>query len=1142
MQGGQSEAPMTSLIAPCMSTKESNAKEEEPASKRQRIEHLEQREWVLTRPETYIGAMEPAEISIPDFSGEQVTFKTIIICPALLSLSKELFDNALDNCQRDNTQRFIKVEWKADHLIVSNDGSTLPVEKDPKTNEWAICLAFGKFQSGSNFDVKETGKKETVFTSGRNGVGSKGCNVFAKKFAVRVTNCEDKKTFSVVWEDNMSVMHPPKIVSSTRKSNDTTIEWHPDVARLGGDLLFMENICKWFSYNASLCAPPAVKVYFNGEWIKMRSPEHFCKAFGGVAPIASETIEKEGKVMMHLCVAARDPEATVNSTAGLTYAFVNGTPCSEGSHSKYILSKIGDIVEAKAKSKRTGNKDLHITPSFLQSNAITIAILLVEKERFTDQRKRCLDAPVKDWGWKWEPSDSFRATLERSTLPDRLIVVAKEKADAEAAKATKTSTRHPNIAKYEPALRRNTDTATLIVCEGDSAGNLVRSGLTVVGRKDYGLYPLRGKFINARGLSTKAILENKEALELLKILGIQLNTKYDKASIKRLPYAKLMVMTDQDVDGSHIMGLLFNLIDTCAPSLLEHKKDYLCRFATSLIRVAIGKKEVGFYSQSEYDTWCDQRKANGEGIGVAKYFKGLGTSSAEQAKQYFRNLNENTITMLHDGSESSESLDLAFNKKRADDRRAFLSDHCDPLSYVDYSQSVTTVQDFVYNELLPQYALASLKRAIPSLDGFKEALRKVFFGARSLKLSADISVANAAGKIASHTNYHHRGTAMEDTIIGMAADYAGTANINLLLPHGQFGTRHKHAAASAAYPKICLNAPMHELLFPPVDDMVLSYVVDEGKTVEPTMYAPVIALPLVIGCKGIATGWCTDIPMFHPLDVLDATLDLLDGVSQTAATPMKPWYRGFAGVIEAIDETNFVVYGTGFWKGDDFHVTEIPPFRETESYKEDWTKADIASGGIIPGEGHTDDRIHLILKGCKRLNDPIEELGLKKKVSLGNMHLLDPTGKIKKYNTPVAIIKEHLSCRMEVYDKRLAFLVSQCKCELSIVKNKARFIQECLAGNFDMRQFQNDDEAGAACVALGLDPSPDEDNGKYGYLINMQMRSLTQQRADRLIAEAKKKETELQELYQKTSRKLWKDDLQKLKEAILADRRYERCQ
>jgi DNA topoisomerase-2 len=1113
-------------------------------SKRQRIEHLDQREWVLTRPETYVGALEPVETKILEFGDGTMMTKSGILSPALLSLTKELFDNALDNCQRDKTQKYIKVRWENGALTVKNDGSTLPVEKNSKSENWSISLAFGTFQTGSNFDDAQ-GNKQSLYTVGRNGVGCKGCNVFSTRFEVQVMNSQDKKTFHQVWETNMSVVHPPKITICTRKTNETSVSWYPDFDRLGGrgSEAFMKDVCRWYSYNASLCAPLSVKVYFEDKLISLRSTEHFCKALGGTAPLASDVVEMDERAVLQICVAARDDVACTNVTPGLTYAFVNGTPCDEGSHAKYILSKIATIVETKARTKRGGSKDLHATPSFVQTNAVVVAVLFVQKERFTDQRKRVLDTPVRDWGWTWEPSRSFISTLERSNLPEQLIVSARDKSDMDAAKATKSTSRNLHIAKYEPALKRYTNTATLIVCEGDSAGNLVRSGLTVVGRKDYGLYPLRGKFLNVRGLGAKTILENKEALELLKILGIQLHTEYDDDLIQKLPYQKLMVMTDQDVDGSHIMGLLFNFVDVCAPSLLRRKKNYLSRFATSLIRVTVNKKEVGFYSQVEYDRWVDERKAIGQAIGTPKYFKGLGTSSAEQAKEYFRSLAQNTITMVYDGDESSESLDLTFNKKRADDRKLFLTNDCDPLTFVDYSQTETTVQDFVHNELLPQYAMASLKRSIPSLDGFKEALRKVFFGARELKLTTDISVANAAGKISSYTNYHHRGTAMEDTIIGMAANYTGCSNINLLLPHGQFGTRHKHAAASAAYPKVCLNSPMHELLFPPVDDPVLSYVIDEGKTVEPVMYAPIVPLPLVLGCQGIATGWSTNIPMFHPLDVIELTRKVIVDEDVTDMH-LFPWYRGFSGMVTKVDETTYSVTGMGEWKGSDFHVTEIPPFRETEAFKEEWTKAGYATGGIHVGELHTDEKVHFILKGCNPMKKPIEELGLVKTVSLGNMHLLDVNAKLKKYHSVVEIVQDYVPFRLEMYVKRLNFVIRKCEHDVLLAKNRARFIEAYMVGDYDMRKYCNDQEAEEACKTMGYDTcaATDGEVKTYTYLTMMPLRSLTAARAASLTQEAIKKEETLKTLREKEPVQLWLDDLEALKSHISKDPSFSRVE
>lgn len=1104
------------------------------SSKRQKVVHLSQSEWLLQRPEAFLGAMDPQECHIPDFSGERVAWTTDVLCPGLLALGNELFANALDNCMRDNTQKYIRVVWKDNTLVISNDGSTIPVERMDDSTDFQPTCAFGKFQSGSNFDNEETGKKVFALTSGRNGVGGKGCNVFSNKFVVRIVDAHNKKAFTQTWEENMTKVHPPKITATPRKTNDTTVEWTPDFSRLSGAPGCLNTIWKWLTHDTALCAPSAVKVSFDGDVVKLRTTEHFCRSLGGMAPFATDTVSNaDGQLVLRISVAARDPEVALPVTSnGITYGFVNSTRCNEGSHAKYILQKIADLIMTKARAKRGTDNDITVTPSFVRQHCVIVAVLFVKDPRFTSQTKHCLDLPVKDFGWKWEPSASFCSALTRSQLVERAIQAARNKGDADAIKATKTSaSRHPSIAKYEPATKLR-HKATLLVTEGDSAKNFAVAGLSVVGRRDFGVYPIRGKFLNVRGLCAKTILENKEALELLKILGLQLHTTYDRAMVQNLPYSRLMILADQDVDGTHIAGLLFNLIDTCAPSLLKVKPDFLCRFATSLIRVTLprSRDEIGFYSQVEYDKWCEARRVDHLSLGTAKYYKGLGTSNAALAKEYFRNLKSNSIVMEHTGKESSEALDLFFNKKRADDRKTVLNSDDNKDKFVDYSQDRTTLERFVYDEMLPQYATASMVRAIPSaVDGFKEALRKVFFGARVLRMHEEISVANAAGKIASRTNYHHRGTAMEDTIIGMAADYCGTANLNLLLPMGQFGSRHKHAAASAAYPKIKLNTPLHELLFPPADDAVLRHVVDEGVQVEPTVYAPVIALALCFGSKGIATGWSTDMPQFHPVKVLDASVTWLMGGADNGSRQLVPWYRGFGGTVVPTDDKNvFLVRGVYEWHGDDLHVLEVPPFKETDAYKESWM--DFAGGGILVGDKGTDEHVHLILKNCKKMEDPMKTLGLEKRVTLQNMHLLDATGKLKKYETPHDIITTHAAARLDMYESRLAHLIAKCEREVLIADARARFIDACLHGFFDMRAHEDDAAAMLACKGL-LEINMDEE--LYDNLLSMPYKSQTARRAAELHATAEKKREELGVLREQTPSGVWREELRALRKVLV---------
>ena len=1126
-------------------------------SKRQRVVHLTPAEQCRQRPDMYIGSIAETVLAIPAFGEAEVVVTPVPFRHGFLSLLNELVTNALDNQRRPGAMTYIAIKWDGEAFTVQNDGATLSVlntvEGQPE-----LLVAFGWMHSGTNFDQEETGKKANKYTAGRNGVGGKACLVFSKAYEVTACNATEGKELTVTWADGYaSAPRVSKAKEYKGDKNRTRVAWQPDLSVLGAEVRdagddgapprrvapeHMDLVCAFVAHNASLCADEGVVVKYNGKQIRPRTPEQFCKLLGGCAPLASCTVTSDdGVAVLRLCVGAR-ATPLAEPEAGLTYAFVNATPCPNGSHETLILRRVCDVLDEVAKKKRTGGVAVHLTPLFLRRHAVVVATVLVDNERFTDQTKRTLDTPVKDYGWKWGPlPESFVAALARAPFVDRAVELAKQKELVEASKATKSTKKNaPTDAKYEPAFKKGTPQSTLIVCEGDSAANLVRSGLSVVGRKHYGLYPLRGKFLNVRGVKPGDVMQNKEAMTLLRILGIQLGITYDADLVRKLPYQRLMVMSDQDVDGSHIAGLVYNFVDVVAPSLLAQHPDFMYRFATALIRVTVDREQqLGFYSQTEYDAWAAERRAAGRPVGTCKYFKGLGTSSAALAKEYFRNLADNVIAVRHSGAGCADALDMAFNKKRSDDRKAFLST-CDPKAYVDYKAAETSVAIFVTSELLPQYALASVVRAIPSVvDGFKEALRKSFYGARVLKIPAGgLSVANAAGEIASKTKYHHRATALEDTLVHMAADYAGTPNVNLLLPLGQFGTRFKHAAASAAYPLIALNRPLEALLYPPADDPILVTKVDEGYAVEPEVYTPVVAMALVQGARGIATGWSTDVPQFHPVDVVDATLALLR--DDEDRVDLVPWYRGFTGPVVPDGNAAFTVSGVVEWRGDDLHVLEVPPFREVEAYKDDWVKAAFTDREIQVGERGTDEVVHLILKNCAAPRaDTLARLGLVKRVGFGNMHLLDATGVLVKYATPRAILEAHADVRLRAYEHRLAHDVAVCERDLVVAEAKMRYVEHTLDGTFVMRAFGSAHEAAEGCRVLGLPEHPGDDGG-YAYLLHMSQVSLVAENVDKFRLKARDLRDELARRRALVPRNVWCDELLALRAVLVADPRYAR--
>ncbi len=121
---------------------------------------------------------------------------------------------------------------------------------------------------------------------------------------------------------------------------------------------------------------------------------------------------------------------------------------------------------------------------------------------------------------------------------------------------------------------------------------------------------------------------------------------------------------------------------------------------------------------------CVSQAANGDKGWTVKYFKGLGTSSSEEAKQYFKAIAKHKITFAYEGERSDDALTLAFCKSRADDRKRWL-EAADVDMHVDYSSTTLKYSDFVNQELI-QFSLADTVRSIPSvMDGFKPSQRKV---------------------------------------------------------------------------------------------------------------------------------------------------------------------------------------------------------------------------------------------------------------------------------------------------------------------------------------------------------------------------------------------------------------------------------
>jgi DNA topoisomerase-2 len=641
---------------------------------------------------------------------------------------------------------------------------------------------------------------------------------------------------------------------------------------------------------------------------------------------------------------------------------------------------------------------------------------------------------------------------------------------------------------------------------GDSAKALAVSGLAVVGRDRYGVFPLKGKMLNVREASASQMMANSEVTALKQILGLQSGKKY--TSTKELRYGRVMIMADQDHDGSHIKGLVINLFAHCWPSLLQLSDSvtgsFLWEFITPIVRVSKGysesgaslsknAKEILFYSIPDYEEWTKEQgigetsttfnsaTGNTKGWNI-KYYKGLGTSTSTEAKAYFSELGRHQIEFAWDDT-AAQKLELAFGGKAADARKEWLGKYERSQGGIDQSGNGQKIDysTFVDKELI-LFSMASNQRAIPSLiDGLKPGQRKILYCSFKRNLKREVKVAQLAGYVSEHSAYHHGESSLCSTIVGMAQNFVGNNNVHLLLPNGQFGTR-LQGGKDAASPRYIFTtlSPVTRAAFPASDDALLTYISDDGQSVEPEWYIPVLPLALVNGSAGIGTGWSSDVPNYNPREITGqirkmieiqneiigdrdftsaelaappAVLDAkLEAAFITQLSELAPWYKGFRGVIKFKSVGRFVVKGVLERLGPNtLHISELPLHTWTGDYKTAVLEALLATGEIKEfREYHTDTSVSFVVEFTPEQMTTMESEGpggLYRKMKLNsslattNMVLFSRDGHLKRYSSPNEILREFFSVRMEYYHRRKAALIEASRKEQDKLANKVRFIR-----------------------------------------------------------------------------------------------------
>ena len=1012
-----------------------------------------------------------------------------------------------------------------------NDGNGIDVAEHPEYKMWIPEMIFGHLRTSTNYDEK---KKEKI-VGGKNGFGFKLVLIWSTWGKVETVDHIRGLKYVQEFKNNLTEICKPSIKKCKVKPY-TRVSFKPDYQRLGIENLTPDMLAlfKKRVYDISAVTDKRIKVKYNGELVPCKNFEQYVDLYVGNKTDTKRIYENHnGRWEYAVCLAPKDEFQQVS--------FVNGIYTSRGGkHVEYIMNQIIRKLCVYIKTK----KKVDVKPNTIKEQLMLFLRCDIDNPSFNSQTKDELGTASTKFGSTCSVSDNFIEKIAKMGVMNAACALTEVK-DNKAAKKTDGS-KSKSIRGIHKLIDANfagtvkSKQCTLILCEGDSAKAGIVSGLSKDDRNTIGVYPMKGKIFNVRGESLKRINENKEIIEIKQILGLETGKTYTSESAEKcLRYNSVLFMTDQDLDGSHIKGLGLNLFQDQWNSL-STLDNFLGFMNTPILKAKKNGQEKLFYNEGEYNLWKQENDTKGWNV---KYYKGLGTSTGKEFKEYFAN--KKIVYFNHEGSVSDNIIDMIFNKKRSEERKGWLSNY-DRNSYLDTDSNKVSHKDFINKEMI-HFSIYDCERSIPNLmDGLKTSLRKILYSSFKKNLTTEIKVAQFSGYVSEHSGYHHGEASLNGAIVGMAQDYVGSNNVNLLLPNGQFGTRLQGGkdSASERYIFTQLNQ-ITRYIYRKEDDPVLEYLEDDGDPVEPRYYVPIVPMILVNGGKGIGTGFSTDILSYN----INNIIDILKSKLQLTETEIElsPFYKNFEGSCEKTDDKKYIVKGVyekitdkkikikelpiGYWT-DDFkqhieNLMEVDKNKKQKTFIKDYN--DMSTDRVVDFEIVLNEPIDESKDSSNVYNNFEKTMKLYSTLSTNNMHLFNDEEKLTKYSDVKEIIDSYFPIRLEYYQKRKDHQIATMEEDVNLLQNKSKFIMENIKGTIDLRNKKK-----TVIIEMLTEKGYDKLDGEkydpdYKYLLKMPMDSLTEENFNKMCQDKDNKITELEKLKSTAIEHMWLSELEELK-------------
>lgn len=911
-----------------------------------RTKHLKSAEHVFKRPGMYIGDVKRTKrkILILDEAGRSITRIDSDIPPGLERIIIEAIANVCDHTLYSRNKGcdpgVAMIEMGADFIKIINFGWPMPIVQD-EFGEWIPTKSFGKLRTGTNFDdTNEDDDDEDKF-GGCHGLGIKLANIFSdptKGFHVRVVDQERHLCFTQSWAggpDGLKTPQPPAI-QPCYEGSSVMLMFYPNLRFFGyKDGKFppeMYHLIRRHAADASFTAKtpfvfnglainyPTVLQYAQLSFPELNNGANFLIHYEW-PPNTPVTKNKDGTQVANNGRYPRVEMIVIDAPSqGRTLGFANSIINPDGgihvdTAIRAVTGRLVDKLNASLVGKKKKNDDddskgkekktVKITMRDVRPMFGLITANRVKKPFFPGQCKDKMPSCASEITIKI--GEKALGQIDKWNLGFALqrILGTKRKNLLSASDGRKLR----NVGKFSgtdaneaggPNWRR----CAAIGYEGKSAENYFTNltGIHPGGRDFLGGLSFRGKVPNALKASIETIAENKEFTSLKTMLGLQEELDYTiPANQQTLRYGSFIIMTDADLDGWHIKGLILAWFYRFFPSLLQI--GFVQDYRTPYLRAYKGEEVMPFFLEKQFEEWKNRTPDHEKWR--YKYFKGLGSSEKADVIQDYAC--SNIVTMFVDQS-AEQFILLAFGKETADYRKKWLASYNPHMNKEPIQNKVLPISKFFAEEFI-QYGIYCLDRHLPGPDGLNLAMRKSIYGAMltwSINFrNRGMKMAKFVGDVSNDTHYDH-GDALGQVITRMCGDFVGFLNVPYFIGKGMSGSRDKGGkdAASVRYLGIEPNSWFLKRVFNPIDFKIMDKQNHNGSVIEPKFFLPIIPLHLVQGAAGIGFGWFSFWPAHNLIDVVDY---LIARNNQDQVPNVVPAYRGFTGEIFVVDERKKVV-------------------------------------------------------------------------------------------------------------------------------------------------------------------------------------------------------------------------------------------